>query len=358
MQSKKVNIPSYIEDPTYRYQRPGLKLKVESQGNGVKTKIMNLREVAEGLGVPTEYPLKFLSLRFGSQPIFKEKGNEITAILKGSFTNEEMTKALDILVEKFLLCPKCTYPELIIHVKKKLVYGRCECCGKTFELDNAHEFAAYIVKHPPPIKEKVQPLPKKDDEGKVEPGNQTAAEEKKEEEDAEEKLPEYPLAALEDKIDEVKRLYSQQNLESYEGKKDEIKSIVELVNSYQMKAHLKSFIFFQAIFSTNFVKDVQKNKDLIVGMQEVLKLPFEELDLLMNLEYALYETHKSQALEKFIPTILHAFYEHDLLDEEFLLEWDGNAYLMNMKSDSRFKMEHDKQLKEAAKEMIIWLRTA
>ena len=78
--------------------------------------------------------------------------------------------------------------------------------------------------------------------------------------------------------------------------------------------------------------------------------------MLLNLEYALYETFKSHALEKFIPTILHSFYDQDLLSEEFLLEWDNNAYLMNMKGDPRFKVEFDKQLKEDVKAMITWLK--
>jgi len=41
-------------------------LKIEGYGNGIKTNIMNLVEVAKALRVPTEYPLKFLGHEVGS----------------------------------------------------------------------------------------------------------------------------------------------------------------------------------------------------------------------------------------------------------------------------------------------------
>lgn len=64
MSGARVNIPSYIADPNYRYEQdpltlrrykmPKMHLIQESRLNGVKTNIFNLDEVAKALRVPEE----------------------------------------------------------------------------------------------------------------------------------------------------------------------------------------------------------------------------------------------------------------------------------------------------------------
>lgn len=74
--SGKVNIPSYVQDPHYRYKMPKMVLKQESRLNGVKTNIFNLDEVAKALRVPEEAIIKFWCAELGAS---KEK----KSILKG-----------------------------------------------------------------------------------------------------------------------------------------------------------------------------------------------------------------------------------------------------------------------------------
>ena len=61
-----INIPSYIKDPSYRYQMPPLKITVEGRLNGVRTKLVNLFEVSRYLGVPAEYPLRYFGAEMGA----------------------------------------------------------------------------------------------------------------------------------------------------------------------------------------------------------------------------------------------------------------------------------------------------
>ena len=77
------------------------------------------------------------------------------------------------------------------------------------------------------------------------------------------------MSELEEKISDVRRLYTSQKLESYKEKREEIKAIADLLDSYKLKSHLKSFILFQAIFDANIVKQVAKNRDLILEIQKV-----------------------------------------------------------------------------------------
>lgn len=48
-----------------------------------------------------------------------------------------------------MLCSKCKLPELIISVKKSLVWGTCNACGAKNQLDNTHKLAIHIGKNPP-----------------------------------------------------------------------------------------------------------------------------------------------------------------------------------------------------------------
>jgi len=69
--------------------------------------------------------------------------------------------ALDKFIEKYVLCPKCTYPEMNIKVKKGIVHGNCDSCGNATTLDNIHKMAQFIVKNPPNSADKEDPKNKK-----------------------------------------------------------------------------------------------------------------------------------------------------------------------------------------------------
>ncbi len=78
-----INIPSYIKDPSYRYRMPALQIKVEGKRNGIRTKFLNLFEVAKCLGLPPEYLLRYFGAEFGA--IIEFKQSEQKAMLNGGF---------------------------------------------------------------------------------------------------------------------------------------------------------------------------------------------------------------------------------------------------------------------------------
>jgi len=149
MKAQMLNIPSYIEDPGYRYKMARLQFKIEGKGNGIKTNLVNLVEVAKDLRVRTEYPLKFMGYEKGSQTKYTVNGNEINSLINGAFNDEELRQMMDRFIEKYVLCSKCKYPEMNISVVNKTVMGSCAACGHHGSLDNKHKLATFIVKNPP-----------------------------------------------------------------------------------------------------------------------------------------------------------------------------------------------------------------
>ena len=145
MQANLINVPSTVQDPMYRYKMPQMKLKIEGRGNGIKTNIVNMPDVAAALNLPTEFPLRFLAYELGS-PVTYQSGSETICILNGEFVLDQMQKNLDKFITKYVCCSKCTLPEITIKIIEEKVKGDCRSCGHQALLDNKHRIASFMVK--------------------------------------------------------------------------------------------------------------------------------------------------------------------------------------------------------------------
>lgn len=79
----------------------------------------------------------------------KMADNEIIYIVNGEKSEKETIDALDKFIQKYILCPKCNYPEIVISTKKGKISGKCNSCGTISELDSKHKLGAFILKNPP-----------------------------------------------------------------------------------------------------------------------------------------------------------------------------------------------------------------
>jgi len=124
---------------------PPIQSKVEGRGNGIKTAIVNLAEVARALGRPSTYVLKYFGSELGAQT----NESQDRFLINGSHDAGELQDSLDGFINKFVLCASCKNPETEIQIKKGLLQRDCKACGHLSMIDPRTKLSSYILKNPP-----------------------------------------------------------------------------------------------------------------------------------------------------------------------------------------------------------------
>jgi translation initiation factor 5 len=126
---------------------PVLTTKVEGRGNGIKTVITNMVEIARALHIHPAYPTKFFGIELGAQSKFNV-GTE-RAIVNGCHQAPDLSKILDRFIQQFILCPNCKLPELKMVIKSSSIKIECAACGAASQIKSAHRLVGYMTKNPP-----------------------------------------------------------------------------------------------------------------------------------------------------------------------------------------------------------------
>ncbi|KGB77414.1 translation initiation factor 5 [Cryptococcus deuterogattii R265] len=149
-----VNIRRDVDDKFYRYKMPLLQIKIEGRGNGIKTVVPNMEDIARALNRPPTYPTKFFGFELGAQT---SMAND-RYIVNGAHTADRLRELLDVFIEKFVLCPSCKNPETEIVITGRSghedMHRDCKACGRQNPIDMRHKLSAFIIKNPPKKKEK------------------------------------------------------------------------------------------------------------------------------------------------------------------------------------------------------------
>jgi len=144
-----VNIPRDVKDEFYRYKMPALIAKVEGRGNGIKTVIVNMFDIAKSLARPPAYPTKFFGFELGSITTIEQDKDKY--IVNGKHDQPQLAKVLDDFIEKFVLCKKCQRnPETYMVIRGGVIELKCKACGGRSPVDNRHKLCTFILKNPPP----------------------------------------------------------------------------------------------------------------------------------------------------------------------------------------------------------------
>lgn len=151
-----VNINRNVSDAFYRYKMPRIQAKVEGKGNGIKTVIVNMGDVAKAIARPATYPTKYFGCELGAQTQFDFKNERY--IVNGSHDATKLQDLLDGFIRKYVLCPACDNPEteLMVSAKKGTISQGCKACGHHGLLESNHKLNTYILKNPPSLNPAVQ----------------------------------------------------------------------------------------------------------------------------------------------------------------------------------------------------------
>ena len=142
-----VNIRRDVADPFYRYKMERLQSKIEGKGNGIKTVVVNLSNVADQLARPPNYVIKYFGFELGAQTNIDPKDDRW--IINGAHEASKLQDYLDGFINKFVLCKDCKNPETVVNIKDTNILLDCKACGKITQADPRHKLASFILKNQP-----------------------------------------------------------------------------------------------------------------------------------------------------------------------------------------------------------------
>ena len=148
-----------IDDPEYRYKMPRIIGKVEGRGNGIKTAIPNMVDVASSLHRPPGEVTKFFGCELGAQTTYNDDTER--SIVNGAHETRVLQDKLSVYIEKFVLCPAFKLPETSYKIKHEIIYHNCLACGAREPCDMQHKLTTYILKQHK-IEKKAKAKDKKD----------------------------------------------------------------------------------------------------------------------------------------------------------------------------------------------------
>ncbi|KAI0641167.1 eukaryotic translation initiation factor 5 [Trametes meyenii] len=387
-----VNIRRDVDDKFYRYRMPVLLTKIEGKGNGIKTVIPNMSDVARALSRPPAYPTKFFGCELGAQISLDEKNDRY--IVNGAHDAKKLRELLDGFIDKFVLCKACKNPETdLIITKTDDIIRDCKACGERTGVDMRHKLTTFILKNPPKNPKKSKPSKKASADGGASPKGENGdaeddagAESDDEltkrikaeaaelnadaaiakEEWSQDTSPEAVKARMkaveasmasvslatagdDDSDDDPDSPYSQLGRWVEENRDD-----VNAVSIYKKaedlgiaKKHSTVQVLAQTLFTEDIVAEISKYAPLFAKMVTSEK---HQKSLLGGIERFVGVVHPD--LIPAVPKILMSFYQVDILEEEVVKQWGTHVSKKYVDRDT------SKKVRKASEPFLKWLDEA
>ncbi|XP_055312830.1 eukaryotic translation initiation factor 5 [Sitodiplosis mosellana] len=393
-----VNVNRNVTDLFYRYKMPRISAKVEGKGNGIKTVIVNMAEVAKAIGRPATYPTKYFGCELGAQTQFDYKHERF--IVNGSHDPEKLQDLLDGFIRKYVLCPECDNPEtdLKVQSKKGTISQSCKACGFHGPLEVHHKVNTFIIKNPPNINPATQgssltegkrsKRSKKTGEN-GDANNSMADGDTSVVSNSGEETLSHSKSVVEEEDDDTTwttdvseeavraRMYDLSDGamtmtisdDSEKSEKERIDIFYEFVKKRRDANQLDNvqvhkeiateaerlditqkapLVLAELVFSANIITEVKKHRNLLLRFthdnQKAQRYLLGGIEQIISL-------HADKLLDK-VAGIFKLFYDSDILEEKSILEWSEKV------SKKYVTKEMSEKIHEKAKPFIQWLREA
>mmetsp|Transcript_169 Transcript_169/g.200 ORF Transcript_169/g.200 Transcript_169/m.200 type:complete len:420 (-) Transcript_169:191-1450(-) len=393
-----------VDDPEYRYKMPVVYGKVEGRGNGIKTVIPNISEVALALHRPPGEVNKFFGCELGAQTTYNTDTDR--AVVNGSHSDKVLQDMIHRYIEVFVICPNCGLPETDYKIKNGLIHHKCAACGAKEMVDMQHKLCTYILAQNKKAKADAKKADKKkgkdkdkDKDGDKEEKKKKKKKDKKDDSGSDEDKKKKKKDKKKDKKDKKKDKKESgdggdyikdaimgkksEDIEvddvSHDGSEGEVddesalglaveatrkflldnpnaddNEIAEVVTNQQMasalKSHDKVHIICQAAFTPKFFK----NKEIEKYSGAISKItagnPIMERHLIAALEGLCVEKPKNFAV------MLKQMFDEDALEEEVIIEWADEG--RNVYTLASVDEETRAMLRSEAEPVVVWLMEA
>jgi translation initiation factor 5 len=387
-----INIRRDVKDSFYRYKMPKIVAKIEGKGNGIKTVIPNMSDIAKALSRPPTYPTKYFGFELGAQVKCEEKNDRY--IINGQHESKKLQDLLDGFIDKFVLCAHCKNPETDLIINKNGIIRDCKACGKRSEVDHKHKLTAFIMKHPPTQPKKAKkskkgsksennsaseatiptppdsvsvnsedetsmrtdeeiiemPKPVKnddddDDDWCVDTSPEAVAERMKEINGAVAKLA-VNIAEDDDGDDDDEKDPIDEFAEYVEEEERSDKEIIKKARELGLKNDKVCTVLVQILFDEDVLEQISERSELLNSFVKNEKC---QKAILGGIERLVDQNDK--LLPK-VAFILKAFYDEDIVEEDVLLAWGEKA------SKKYVDKAKSKEIRKQATPFLNWLREA
>ncbi|HKZ94911.1 MAG TPA: translation initiation factor IF-2 subunit beta [Candidatus Bathyarchaeia archaeon] len=99
--------------------------RVRSGNIGMRTYIVNFREIAEAMNRDPLHLLRYLSREMATAGSM----DSARAIFHGKFKNDSLESLVQHYAQAYLICPVCKRPDTKIVKEKRFSFLACEACG-------------------------------------------------------------------------------------------------------------------------------------------------------------------------------------------------------------------------------------